>query len=1014
MHLKVLNDVARNRGGIVSSYSPKIFSINAGSSFVDTLAKGILERFGTDPLILPTITVLLPNRRAVRSLREAFLRLFENKPVLLPSMRALGDVDDGEMELLGAGYGIDPSSLLHPIPPVRRQVLLARLVQAWYGADGDANLAPAQAWRLADDLAKLLDQVQTERVSFDALEDLAPSTMALHWNKTLEFLKIITAAWPKILADEAAIDPAEYRNQMLEQVKTMYEQAMGNGAPVIAAGSTGSLPATADLLSVISRLPNGYVILPSVDQTMPDEIWQQVGDTHPQAALKLLLNHIGASRYEVGLWCEHETLPNEARIRLLQDSLLPAQATDVWRTLPIPTAQADLWNGMRSIVAATRREEAEAIAVVLREVLETPEKTAALVTPDRQLALYVRMALRRWGVHIDDSGGDRAVNSLPGRLLSLLAHAASESFGPKVLLALLQHPLCASGFSRQDFIQFVRKIDKYALRGVRPASTLDGIVRHLQALSQKKNSGIDDATITYFERVKQVLEPFEQALSNDTTVASALTALVSAAEGLAVTSDASGADVLWRGEAGMALAGHLSDLIENTDVLMLSGPGGLGTLFDEVMSTVTVRPTWNQHPRLAIWGPLEARLQQADLMILGGLNEGVWPRDADPDPWMSRSMRAAFGLPSLDRRIGQSAHDFLLAASAPDVILTRSEKTNGTPTVPSRWWFRIEALARQKIPSADAYLEWGYALSTAPRTLAIRPPEPKPPVSARPDTLSVTQIQEWMRDPYALYAKKILRLPKLDALDERPNAATKGTLLHEALELFMKEEGQILGEAGYQRLMAMGEKVFQTVLTQPTVYAFWWPRFQRIARWFVDNETERRKTFNAAVIEGWARHEFTVQGYPKPFTLIAKADRIDLHAENGTAVIIDYKTGNIPTARQMSAGYAPQLPLEGWLVQQGAFEGLEKANVADLVFWKLSGGAPVQEAKRPVKDLDATIDAAANGLHTLIQVFSDENTPYLSNPRPSDAGYGDYDHLARVKEWQTVEDPLMDTEEAEE
>lgn len=997
----------------MSGHPPKIFSIDAGFSFVDELAKGILERFGADPLILPTITVLLPNRRAVRSLREAFLRLFENKPILLPSMRALGDVDDGEMELLGAGYGVDPTDMLPPISPVRRLVLLARLVQAWYSSGGDANLAPAQAWRLAADLAKLLDQVQTERVSFGKLEELAPAAMALHWTKTLEFLKIITATWPEILADEAAVDPADYRNQMLAQVKLLYEQASVD-TPVIAAGSTGSLPATADLLAVISRLPKGCVILPGLDQSMPDEIWQDIDDTHPQVALKLLLNRIGASRHEVGSWRDQPCPFNESRIKLLQNSLLPARATDMWRKLSLPKVQADLWCGMRAIVAPTRREEAEAIAVVLREVLETPAKTAALVTPDRQLALYVRMALRRWGVHIDDSGGDRAVNSLPGRLLSLLAHAASESFGPKVLLALLQHPLCASGISRQDFIHFVRTIDKYALRGVRPASALAGVARHLRALGETKNSGIDRKVIAHFERVKGILEPFEQALSGDTTVAVALRALVAAAEGLAATDDEPGAEILWRGEAGTALADHLSDLIENADILTLSGAGGLGTFFDEVMSTVTVRPTWNQHPRLAIWGPLEARLQQADLMILGGLNEGVWPRDADPDPWMSRSMRSAFGLPSVDRRIGQSAHDFLLAASAPDVILTRSEKTNGTPTVPSRWWFRVEALARQKIPAADVYLQWGQSLSTAPRTVPLSPPEPKPPVSARPNKLSVTQVQEWMRDPYALYAKKILNLSKLDALDERPNAATKGTLLHEALERFLKEEGPIVGEAGYQRLMATGEKVFETVLTQPTVYAFWWPRFQRIARWFVDNEAERQKTFDAAVIEGWARHEFTVQGCPEPFTLIAKADRIDLHRQDGTAVIIDYKTGNIPTARQMSAGYAPQLPLEGWLVQEGAFEGLDKADVADLVFWKLSGGDPVQEQKRPVKDLDATIEAATKGLHTLIQVFSDDKTPYLSNPRPSDAGYGDYDHLARVKEWQTVDDPLNDTEGADE
>jgi ATP-dependent helicase/nuclease subunit B len=391
-------------------------------------------------------------------------------------------------------------------------------------------------------------------------------------------------------------------------------------------------------------------------------------------------------------------------------------------------------------------------------------------------------------------------------------------------------------------------------------------------------------------------------------------------------------------------------------------------------------------------------------MILGGLNEGIWPGEVKSDPWMNRPMRKDYGLPPLERRIGQSAHDFLQAASGGTVYLTRAEKLDGSPTVPSRWWFRLEALAGAPIPRADQYLDWAHALAAAARKPLAAPPAPKPPVAARPDTLSVTQVETWMRDPYGLYANKILGLNTLDPIDDAPSASTKGTLLHEALERFLAEPGPKYGAEGLVRLIETGKRVFEPVLTQPTVYAFWWPRFEHIANWFVGNEEKRAEKYEVAAIE--ARAKAKVPG--TEFTLIAKADRIDRRRADGTLEVIDYKTGNVPTAKRVAAGFAPQLPLEAWLAEVGGFEGITKTAVHDLIYWELKGGDPVQQQKRPVKDVRHTIDAAIAGLQELVQTFASEKTPYLSNPRPSEAGYGDYDHLARIKEWRGGASPFDD------
>ncbi len=958
---------------------------------------------GGDPLALSEMTVLLPNRRAQRSLQEAFLRILEHKTTLLPVMRPIGDVDEDEISFLGAGLDVDPSDLLPAITPARRQALLMQQVMAWGGLGksyGGVKLAPAQGWRLSTELARLMDQVDTEGLDYAELVDLVPAELAHHWDVTLEFLKIVTQSWPLILEAEGSQNPVSRRDKMLG----MLAEAWAENPPVgkvIAAGSTGSVPATANLLSVVARMPDGMVVLPGLDQTITDDCWNLVDPTHPQTAMKSLLDTMGVSRHEVAVWPYGAEKASE-RYAFIKAALLPSALTRTWRELPYcEQTDAELFDGFRSITAPTRREEADAIASLMREVLETPGKTAALVTPDRQLARYVRASLGRWQIDIDDSGGDRALNTVPGRLLGLIASALADSFTPVPLLALLQHPMVATGFDRPAYLEFVRLLDKDVLRGVRPAGGLEGLAARAADVATDSKAQFGEGELLVLQKIVAILEPLQMVFDSEASLKDILRAHVRCAEAFAMTEERSGADVLWAGEAGHALAEGLSELVEETAPLTGVAPEGYGALFAEMLAPIMVRPVWRRHPRLSIWGPLEARLQRADVMILGGLNEGVWPGEIKSDPWMSKPMRTAFGLPPLERRTGQSAHDFVQAASGGTVYLTRAVKVDGSPTVPSRWWFRLEALAGRSIPAAECYLGYADALSAAKKEPQLLPPAPKPPVEARPKKLSVTQVETWMRDPYALYAKTILNFRVLDPVDDRPNAAKKGTLLHKALELFLREQGPKYEAEGLARLLAVGRRVFEPVINQPAVYAFWWPRFEHIAEWFVANEKKRSERYEVAAVE--TKGTVTLSG--TDFSLFAIADRIDKRLEDGGYEIIDYKTGNIPTAKRVAAGFAPQLPLEAWLLEHGGFTPLA-GDVLDLIFWELKGGDLVERQVRPVKDIRHTVDVADAGLRKLVDEFGNANTPYLSNPKPSEAGYGDYDHLARVKEWRGGADPF--------
>jgi ATP-dependent helicase/nuclease subunit B len=970
----------------------RVYTIPSGAAFVDALAAGLNEMADGDPLKLAAITVLLPTRRACRSLREAFLRLSTGAASLLPRLMPLGDIDSDELEL--ADEGGDSGFDLPPVlPGLRRQLMLTRLVATARDIPWD------QAAALARELARLLDQVETERADFARLADLVPDDYAEHWKITLDFLKLLTELWPGVVEGSGAVEPARRRNLLLEaQAKRWAEHPPSD--PVIAAGSTGSIPATADLLATIASLPNGAVVLPGLDQAMPDKSWDAIEACHPQFGLKLLLDKLGVTRGEVGLWRGVSAEAQSARARLLSLALDPLADRQ--------TLGAGLAAGLEGVARLDclgPQQEAGAIALLMREVLETPERTAALVTPDRGLARRVAAELRRFQIEIDDSAGLPLSTTPPGAFLRLIPAAIEARFAPAPLLALLKHPLSSGGMERGRFRALARLLERKVLRGPRPGTGFAGILSTLGERDEKALSAGERAQLErWIADLEQLFEPFAAALASEEATLSELAAAhARVAEALAATDLEPGAYKLWAGEAGEQAASFIEELIEAEGAGRVAiGGGHYARLFDELMIGRVVRPVHGRHPRLAIWGPLEARLQRADRMILGGLNEGVWPADPPNDPWLGRPMRTKFGLASPERRIGLAAHDFQQGFAAPEIFLTRADRMEGAPTVPSRWLRHVEAVTKLLRPENHAeqssWLAWQAALDRPTAYVAIQPPAPRPPVEARPRSLAVTRIEQWMRDPYGLYARHILRLKKLDPLDADPGAAERGQFIHEALDRFVQAYPDHLPPDAAARLIEIGRAVFGPALGQPGVWAFWWPRFETIARWFAAEERRRRVDLAGIATELGGRIE--IQGPAGAFEVAAKADRVE-RRQGGGIVLIDYKTGGLPQAGEIAAGLAPQLPLEGLIATSGGFTGIPADTVAALEFWRLSGGDPPGEVKAAKADLDA----ARAGLEELVRVFDDPHTPYLAVPRPDAAPrYNDYAHLARLKEWARLEE----------
>ena len=968
---------------------PHIYTIAADQPFLATLAEGLVALAGGDPLRLPRMTVLLPTRRAVRSLREAFLRLTgeggdPGAPLLLPRMQPIGDLDSDEIA--------DNESLAVPpaIPDLRRRLLLTRLVLEWSEGEGEQILLPGQAAALAGALARLVDTAAIEGASFADLVKLAPLDLAEHWQVVLRFLDILPGRWPAILEAEGAIDPAERRNRLIARQAALWRTAPPR-APVIAAGLTGGIPALEELIGVIAGVDNGSVILPGLDQHPVPEVWEAIADdpAHPQYLLARLLGRLDLKPDDVRLWRPAVANARAARLRLASEALRPANLTDAWRDLA--PAPAEALAGLSRYDCVGSQQEAATIALLLRRKLEEPGGTAALVTPDRELARRVAAELRRWKIDIDDSAGLPLARTPPGAFLRLVLDIAASELAPVPLLAALKHPLAAGGLAPEEFRELARRLEG-RIRGPRPAPGLDGLRAALGDKSPELRRFID--------RLETCLGELPALLAKRCVrFVELASAHIAAAERLAASDAESGPARLWREPAGEAAAMFCHDLLHAArDFPALIGRH-YPALFEALSSGIAVRPAYGRHPRLAIWGLVEARLQQADLLVLGGLNEGAWPGAVPVDPWMSRQMRAEFGIPLPERALGIAAHDFAQALGAPEVALTRAARHEGVPTVPSRWLLRLDAVLRavglDGRLGPDPEIEAAAAVSDQPTAHRPLPtPAPRPPVATRPRQLAVTDIEMWRRDPYAIYAKHILRLRALDQLDADPDRADLGTAIHQTLAEFVRRFSRALPLQAEALLRDIAVRQFGPLLSRPGAWAFWWPRFLRIADWFVAEERRRRSEIAESLSE--VKGSIAVAAPGGSFTITAIADRIDRLA-SGELAIIDYKTGSVPKKQEIDAAIAVQLPLEGAIAEAGGF-GLPGAPIAALEHWKL-GGNP-SGSREPAGDEPGALAAhVLAAITAYIARFDDAATPYRPVPVAKwQPRYSDYAHLERLIE----------------
>ncbi|MGC1505502.1 MAG: double-strand break repair protein AddB [Sulfitobacter sp.] len=971
------------------SDQPRVFGVSPGVDFPQALVDGLRNKLASHPPeAIARVDLIVNTRRMARRLRE----IFDRGPAgFLPSIRLLGDLDT-----LVPGLSLPAAA-----PPLRRRLDLIQLVSQLISSDD--KIAPRSAlYDLTDSLATLIDEMQGEGVTAEDITSLDVTDQSGHWERAKRFVSIANA----YLEGTAAAPDAQARQRQLTQMIVAHWQTQPPQNPVIVAGSTGSRGTTALLMRAVATLPQGALVLPGFDFAMPRTQWQVLNgktppEDHPQYRFFDLMQRLDI-KPPIEHWV-HNAPPSSARNALISLSLRPAPVTDTWLSEGPHLKDIDLATQNLTLVEApTPRVEALSIAMRLRKAVEEGQK-AALITPDRMLTRQVTAALDRWNILPDDSAGTPLHLSPPGRFLRHVAALFSRKLDAEALLVLLKHPLTHSGVGRNQHQLNTQLLEMRIRREGLPYPDFEGLIRVGTKAADKiedlDSNGAFMAWLTWVagtfcSHSTDAQQPLSEWVANHFALA----------ETIAAGQSGDDTHELWRKKAGRKARETVDALREHAEHGGAMSASDYGDLIGALLSAEEVRDRDAPHPDVMIWGTLEARVQGANLVIMGGLNDGAWPEAPPPDPWLNRQMRLQAGMLLPERRIGLSAHDYQQAIAAPEVWLTRAIRSDEAETVPSRWLNRLENLlnglpddvGKRALTDMRARgLYWTGQVNAIEAFERVDPaprPAPRPPVSARPHALSVTEIKRLIRDPYAIYAKHTLRLRPLDPLVQSPDAPVRGIIVHKIMELFIKSVRQDAGRLTRDHLVEITQEVLANEVPWPAARLMWQARVERIADWFVKNEQQRQSFATPLLFEEAAKgvHEFKDLG----FKLKGYADRID-QTEFGDVLIYDYKTGNPPSAKEQKY-FDKQLLLEAAMIEEGGFENVGVATVANAVFIGL--GSSPKEVAAPLDDEPPA--AVLAGLHSLIETYLSAQQGFTSRRlvKTEDAA-GDYDQLARFGEW---------------
>jgi ATP-dependent helicase/nuclease subunit B len=941
-----------------------LFYISAEQDFLLELTKGISVRFAD--IELSKITILLPTRRSCQKLTELLIEQ-KNGSIMLPKILPMGDVE--EDEILPSDF-IDDFDLT--IPQSFNQTDQLLLLSTLFN-----KLSSVKAIDIAQGLSKLLARLHRDEIDLSKLNYISFGDVPEHVNNLIEYLHVLASKWPDLAKKHNKIDFIQRRNlQLSKRIESWNDHALVY--PVIAAGSSGSVKSTSRLLKALAQLPNGYVVLRGVDPSDGEDGLQNIDYYHPLFYLQSFMKEAGVDFNSLKSWSD--TYYHTSRNKLLKEAMRSVCTVDQWSELS--SAQFHDLNNLTIIDCQSQHEEAAVIALKLREILLTT-KTVAVISNDTDLLIKLRSLMEIWDIKLNDSHGVLLTYTPQIAFLKLIIDVVYD-FSPLNLLALLKHQYFCLNRNKSELLDIVYKLEIDYLRGICSFISLEELMNLVK----------DKSILEVLRDLEKIIKPlksltiFSQMLHSHIVIAEQLSSI----------------QALWGDNSGGAVSKALNEILNSSKILRESNSQDYWSILSKLLQGKKYYTY--QNSVIDILSPMESRLLHFDVVILAGLNEGVWPGNIAVDPWFNSGIANELGLVPDEYKIGLAAHDFYCLAHMPEILLTRSNKIGGSPTTPSRWLVRLEALLKkidkldQVKPQKHKLQYWAEQLFLPKEYNDYIPEAPKPPFELRSKELSVTQVEKLMRDPYSFYAAKILKLKPLDPIDKDPDQRDFGNFIHSVIDEFNKLFVGLSPDQYLSTLLSLAQKNIKHISTRPIIQRIWLPRFAEIAKWLVEFEIIRRKS-PTNKIHSEIKGKFIFDTKYGPVAITAKADRIE--SDNGLVSIMDFKTGIVPTSIDILTGHSPQLTLEALIAEQGGFTDLDVGQrliVEELIYAQLASGSKLGNLSIIKHDISKLIQAANSGVKQLVEIYLDENTAYIICPsykhRPS---YNEYEHLERIDEW---------------
>ncbi|HQS84908.1 MAG: double-strand break repair protein AddB [Alphaproteobacteria bacterium 16-39-46] len=978
--------------------TPGIYSLSSDLPFLETLAESLLHSTQKAPLHLSKYTILFPTQRSLRAFKHILGHHAD--ALFLPNLFTLNDLAPRAEDFLTSLFqnipfeSLQELSLPPPLSILRGSLLCAEALRRGGGLFNH-TLNPEAQENLSKALLETLGELASHNVSLKDGDLHIPETHGIHWEKTTLFLKTILEIWPLILKAEEASDPLTFVQDRLK-ILSSYLVKSPPSTPIIVAGIRGLSPVFISFLKTIFNCSKGVFLVETFSKDFKDTSPQSLSPSHPSYELTSFLSELNVSPSHLKPWPfvlkqKDETL--SARLSLINGTFPVTALNQKEPPSNIFHSLAKSLENISFFEAGSLLEEARVISLRMRHVLETPQKTAALITPDRRLAHLVKTELLKWDIIVDDSGGTSFAQTTVGRyfLKSLQTLLSHES--PLLLISLLKDPLTRLGMNQENLDQALKTLELYALRGLKPSPGIPSLRHRLGSFKKEGDLALNDSLEIAEDLLKsfeEITSPFKNLLENGAPPAVLLKSHEEFLKALSKTGE--GDSLLWQKEEEAEAESLFQTLIQETENLSPLTRSSYGGFLKSLLTKSTLQLTLPEHPRLSILGLFESRLLKKDSVILGGLNEGTWPDLPHANPWIHKNLREALSLPPLEARIGVSIQDFLHGFLNKEVLLTRSKRTKSGIERPSRILVHLTTfLESQNLSFEQPFEILLLKALTPPSSSLVKPPEANPPLSARPHRLTPSLIEMLSKDPYGFYAQTILNLRPLKPFEAFPTASDFGTLIHTSIEnlsgkSFLPSEEVLRKEfknTSLYKALSRGEQYF------------WAHRFLCILKNFWTQHAKQLQNPELLTIsrEVSVSHLFSISTNPKSFEIKGRIDRLEETLESFH--IMDYKTGSLPSKIAIETGLNSQLPLLGLLLKETLTSQKRPLKNIALSYWPLKKDAflPLNTLKNP----ETLIENTSQMLTEILDFFYNTETP--GHFRATPYAHSSYAHLARIQEW---------------